>query len=49
MTIIKVLYIITERGEFLYDPVSLKVYTCNKPYKFIGFLDKNTLSVVRSR
>ena len=45
MTFIKVLYIVTEQGEFLYNPVSLKVYTCKKPHKLIGYLDKNTLRI----
>lgn len=45
MTFIKVIYIITEQGEFLYNPVTLKVYTREKPHKLIGYLDKKTLDV----
>ena len=45
MTLIKVSYIFTDDGEFLYDPISFKVYTCAKPFKFIGYLDIKTLKI----
>ena len=45
MTFIKVSYIFTDEGEFLYDPLSYKVYTCAKPFKFIGYLNIKTLKI----
>jgi hypothetical protein len=45
MTLIKVSYIFTEQGEFLYDPVSHKIYSCAKPFKFIGYFDTKTQKI----
>ena len=41
----RVMYVVLEEGEFLYDEKTLKLYCCTVPHKHIANFDPETLKV----
>jgi len=38
---IAVKFIMTDKGEFLYDEHTMKIYSCNYPHYLLGKIEKN--------